>query len=291
MMKDFPLPFRVVGPGSQVDDEEPLQYLDMPRSMDTFEMPRLPDRADARDLATARDVLACYVEQLEQWNPAAGDEGPRLDFAAMPARALKVMNEVLGEGEVSIRIDGPAGYRIQESVFTGIWRVVGLDSDGSAATDGLEAAVLPRAAIDAARNAASPRLPDVALPADAMNSPALLAEIAGQLATRRRGARAHVINLTLFPMTADDHRVLMTALPIGPVAIMSRGFGNCRVTSTGTRDVWRVQYFNNMNTLILDTIEIVDLPEVVLAAVEDLEDSRARMAELVEWMSESVAEA
>ena len=86
-----------------------------------------------------------------------------------------------------------------------------------------------------------------------MNSPALLAEIAAQLATRRPGARAHVINLTLFPMTPDDHRVLEAALPVGPVAIMSRGFGNCRVTSTGARDVWRVQYFNNMNTLILNT--------------------------------------
>ena len=232
-----------------------------------------------------------YLEQLAQWDPAAGGEGPRLDLAGMPARALTVMNQVLGEGEVSIRIDGPARYRIQESVFTGIWRVVGLDGDGRAATDRLEAAALPRVAIDAARDAASARLPDIALPADAMNSPALLAEIAGAARdTQDRRARAHVINLTLFPLTAGDHRVLEAALPVGPVAIMSRGFGNCRVTSTGARDVWRVQYFNNMNTLILDTIEVVDLPEVALAAVEDLEDSRARMAELVEWMSESVAE-
>jgi hydrogenase-1 operon protein HyaF len=290
MMKEFPLPVRIVGPGSQADHEEPLQYLDMPRGMDTFQMPRVPERADARDLATARDALARYIEQLAQWSPAAGGDGPRLEFAGMPARALTVMNQVLGEGEVSIRIDGPARYRIQESVFTGIWRVVGLGRDGCAATDRLEAAALPRVAIDAARDAAFARLPDIALPADAMNSPALLAEIAGQLATRRPGARAHVINLTLFPLTADDHRVLEAALPVGPVAIMSRGFGNCRVTSTGARDVWRVQYFNNMNTLILDTIEVVDLPEVALAAVEDLEDSRARMAELVEWMSESVAE-
>jgi hydrogenase-1 operon protein HyaF len=291
MMKDFPLPVRVVGPGSQLDDDEPLQYLDMPRGMDTFAMPQVPDDADANVLAIARDALAGYLRALAQWDPAVGGEGPHLDLACLPARALTVMNQVLGEGEVSIRIDGPEPYRIQESVFTGIWRVVGLDGDGHAATDALEAAPLPRAAIDAARAAASTRLPDIALPAGAMNSPALLAEIAGQLATRKAGDRAHVINLTLFPMTPDDHRVLEAALAVGPVAIMSRGFGNCRVTSTGARDVWRVQYFNNMNTLILDTIEIVDLPEVTLAAAEDLEDSRARMAELVEWMSESVAEA
>ncbi|MEO8755294.1 MAG: hydrogenase expression/formation C-terminal domain-containing protein [Casimicrobiaceae bacterium] len=45
-----------------------------------------------------------------------------------------------------------------------------------------------------------------------------------------------------------------------------------------------------MNTLILDTIEIVDVPEVVLAAVEDLTDSRERLVELVAWMSESCTE-
>jgi hydrogenase-1 operon protein HyaF len=105
-------------------------------------------------------------------------------------------------------------------------------------------------------------------------------------APRPKGG-AHVINLTLFPMTPDDHQVLEAALPPGPVAIMSRGFGNCRVTSTGARDVWRVQYFNNMNTLILNTIEIVAVPEVALAAAEDLADSRERLAELVEWMGET----
>ena len=70
--------------------------------------------------------------------------------------------------------------------------------------------------------------------------------------------------------------------------MISRGFGNCRITSTGARDVWRVQYFNSMNTLILNTIEVVDVPEVALAATEDLVDSRERLAELVTWMSESI---
>jgi hydrogenase-1 operon protein HyaF len=71
------------------------------------------------------------------------------------------------------------------------------------------------------------------------------------------------------------------------VAIISRGFGNCRVTSTGTRDVWRVQYFNNMNTLILNTLEVVGIPEVVVASDDDLEDTIGRLAELVQWMDES----
>jgi hydrogenase-1 operon protein HyaF len=68
---------------------------------------------------------------------------------------------------------------------------------------------------------------------------------------------------------------------------MSRGFGSCRVSSTGVRDVWRVQYFNSMQTMILNTLEVAEIPEVALAAPEDLADSRERLGELVEWMTEA----
>jgi hydrogenase-1 operon protein HyaF len=46
-----------------------------------------------------------------------------------------------------------------------------------------------------------------------------------------------------------------------------------------------------MNTMILNTIEVVDVPEVALAAAEDLADSRARLAELIAWMDESLVAA
>jgi len=120
-----------------------------------------------------------------------------------------------------------------------------------------------------------------------MNSPALLHEIREQIGNIEARRPARVINLTLLPLTPEDHRILEQALPVGPVAIIARGFGNCRITSTLARDVWRVQYFNTMNTLILNTIEVVEAPEVALAAPEDLADSRERLTELIDWMSES----
>ena len=289
-MKDFPLPVRMVGAGSQPGEDEELQYLEMPRGMNTFRMPLVPERADATALADARDLLAAFLALLDAWDPAAAPRGPRLDLAGVATPVLEIMNQMLGEGEVSIQIDSVRKFRIQESIFTGLWRVCALDGDGRLARDWLEAGMLPGVAVEIAQELGSDALPSIDLPPGAMNSPALLAEIGSQMATRKRGAAAHVINLTLFPMTPEDHAVLAQALPVGPVAMISRGFGNCHVTSTGLRDVWRVQYFNNMNTLILNTIEVVDVPEVVLAAVEDLTDSRDRLAELVDWMSESCAE-
>jgi hydrogenase-1 operon protein HyaF len=283
-MKSFPIPVRLTGPGSHVEEEE-LQYLDMPRDMRTFEMPRVPETEDTRALRTARDTLARLLELMKEWQPGAAN--PMLDMRGIAPAAQKVTDQMLGDGEVSIQVTGGRTLRIQESVFTGVWRVVELDGAGQLLADWLEAAPLPAAVLAAARDGAGDELAPVEIPGGAMNSPALLHELRGHLKTRRPGAAPHVLNLTLFPMTPEDHQVLQHALPVGNVAIISRGFGNCRITSTAARSVWRVQYFNSMNTMILNTIEVVDVPEVALAAPEDLDDTRERLTELIDWMSES----
>ncbi len=285
-MKSFPIPVRVTGPGSQVEEEE-LQYLDIPRDVSTFEMPSVPETEDTASLAIARDTLARLLAMMEQWKP--GSPHPVLDMRGVPAAAQVIANQVLGDGEVSIRVTGNRLLKVQESVFAGLWRVVELDSAGQLLADWLEAAPLPAAVLAAARDGARDSLMPVEIANGAMNSPALLHELQAQLKSRKPGDRPHVLNLTLFPMTPEDHQMLERALPVGSVAIISRGFGNCRITSTAARNVWRVQYFNSMNTLILNTIEVVDVPEVALAAPEDLDDTRARLAELIDWMSESCA--
>jgi hydrogenase-1 operon protein HyaF len=290
MNKPFPLPVRAIGPGSQVEEEE-LQFLGIPREITTFAMPRVPEAVPPDALASARDLLATFHAAFERWDPASGMPGPKLDLSGTPEATLAVVDDMLGEGEVAIQVGGARPYRMQESVFAGVWRVCELSGDGRLVSDALEAAPVPAAALAVARASAAERIAPVEIPAGAMNSPALLAEIGAQLAQRRQGAPAHVLNLTLFPLSADDHQVLERALPVGPVAMISRGFGNCRITSTAARDVWRVQYFNSMNTMILNTIEVVDVPEAALAAVEDLVDSRGRLAELIEWMDGSLLEA
>jgi hydrogenase-1 operon protein HyaF len=265
-MKTFPIPVRMTGAGSHVEEEE-LQYLDLPRDMRTFEMPSVPEAADSVALAAARDTLARLLAMIKEWQPGAPN--PVLDMRGVDAAAQVVANQVLGDGEVSIQVNGNRTLHVQESVFTGVWRVVELDGAGQLLADWLEAAPLPAAVLAAARDSGRESLMPVEIPAGAMNSPALLHELQAQLKTRRTGQPPHVVNLTLFPMTPEDHLV--------------------RITSTAARNVWRVQYFNSMNTLILNTIEVVEVPEVALAAAEDLADTRERLAELIDWMSESCA--
>jgi hydrogenase-1 operon protein HyaF len=279
-MEPFPIPVRAApmfGAGSQPDDDAELDVMPLPRGMNTFEMPRVPQRVDPAALAAAHDLLAGFAGRVRQ-------PGATLELAGVAAPVLDIVNQVLGEGEVSIRARIATGeVRVQETVFAGCWRCCALDVGGRIVRDWLEAGPIPAAVLDAARAGAVDTLGPHAPNDGAMNAPALLAEIAAALAG---GARRQV-NLSLLPLTPADRAMLEAALPVGPVAIMSRGFGNCRVSATTVCDVWRVQYFNSMNTLILDTLEVTPVPEVALASDDDLADSHERLAELLRWMQEA----
>jgi hydrogenase-1 operon protein HyaF len=285
-MSAFPIPIRVIGPGTQPPDEAQLDVMPMPRGMNTFEMPRVPERVPPAVMNESSAALQRMLDALAAWDGAG--MGPSVALDDLSPSALVVTNQVLGEGEVSIRVASVPGVHIQESVFAGLWRCGEVAPDGSLARYWLEAGAVPRCVIRAASLADSGVREPEPWPAGAMNSPAVLAEVRARLAEDiARGAR---INLTLLPLSPDDRRVIDAALPPGPVAILSRGFGNCQVASTEVRGVWRVQFFNSMNTLILDTLEIADMPDAVTASAEDLDDSRQRLAELVQWMREAAAD-
>ena len=68
----------------------------------------------------------------------------------------------------------------------------------------------------------------------------------------------------------------------GGVMILSRGYGNCRITRTAAPNVWWVQYFNSDDALILNTLEVAQIPQVACAAQEDLADSAERLAEILQ---------
>ena len=155
-MKDFPVPLRAIGPGSQPEEDAELDFLPMPRDMNTFAMPRVPEQADPAALAASRDVLAGFLAALEGWDPDSAAKGPRVDMSGVAPAALEITNQMLGEGEVSIQIKGERHWRIQESVFTGLWRCCEVDAEGRLLADWLEAAAVPEVALEAARAAAAP---------------------------------------------------------------------------------------------------------------------------------------
>ncbi|WP_342724096.1 hydrogenase expression/formation protein [Bradyrhizobium sp. B097] len=193
----------------------------------------------------------------------------------------KLISEVLGEGEVAGVVALPDGslVQIREAVLAGIWRVrIGSEP----AHEYVEIGAIPQIVRRAATDLTSTDLVIGSAPDGAMNVLPVLAEIRERARSWRSGMGAHVINLTLLPMSAVDLAFLQQSVGKGPVQLIFRGYGSCRVQATGIRNVWSVQFFNSMDSIILDTLEVGGVPIVALAADEDFEDSAERLQEIIE---------
>ena len=219
-----------------------------------------------------------------KWSdPEVGSASRLFDLAGFGADDLTLIGEVLGEGEVSATVALPDGViaQVQESVMAGLWRVRFTDRDGRLVADYVEVATIPAAIDRAARMV--PVLAAIGTPPEgAMNVMPVLTEIRDRAGAHNTGAPSHTITFSLFPMSEADMEFLQNSLGPGPIRILSRGYGTCRIVATGARNVWSVQFFNAMDTIVLDTLEIGDVPETACAAVEDFRDSAERLKEIEE---------
>lgn len=279
--RPFPIPVvSLIGPGSQ-PDEEPLDFMPMPTGMSTFQAPLLPEAEAFHGRTGALAALHAASAALQR--ALAGERPGPVELQALSQADRTLLNQVLGEGEVAAQVLGRDGIQAQESVFAGIWRVLYL-AEGLVVRDTLEAGAFPQAVAAASCGALVPPLP-AALPEGVMNAPAILAELRDRARAWQPGQPQHVMNLTLLPLTPADSELLEAQLGRGRVQVLSRGYGNCRVVDTGCRGIWRVTYFNSQDMIILDTLEVGGVPEVALAAHEDLEGSAERLAEVLQWVS------
>ncbi|MCK1711181.1 hydrogenase expression/formation protein [Bradyrhizobium sp. 143] len=193
----------------------------------------------------------------------------------------KLIADVMGEGEVAAVVALPDGSlaQIQESVLAGIWRVR-FESDAN--HEYLEVGPIPEIVKRAAADLTAADFEIGQAPEGAMNVLPVLAEIRERALAWRPGIRSQIINFTLLPMSPVDMSFLQDTIKNGPIQLVSRGYGTCRVLSTGIRNVWSVQFFNAMDTIILDTLEVGGVPTVTIAADEDFEDSAERLQEIIE---------
>lgn len=274
-MKAFPIPVVAFGPGSQIIEDEPLDFIRMPDMIAAFRMPATPVESDPASLAEARAFLGELLSAAKKHVFGSGAVLAR-DTRTLSPRALALVNEALGEGEVAAIIEEPS-IRLQETGFPGFWRVRRFDDDGVLESDTIEVAPVPGIVAESALLGTRCRLMKHEAPPGVVNGPALLTELVS--ASAQGPDHGHVVNLTLLPVSPEDVNWLVRALEVGPVTLLSRGYGNCRITSTRLRNAWWVQYFNSMDHLILNTIEVTTVPEVALAAPEDFAESIERLGE------------
>ena len=272
MVSNFHLPPMGFGPGSQPvpEDGADLAYMDMPTAMRTY-APSIPDVDDSAAVAPAIAILDAVADAAERVARTGKPEA--FDLASLDDRNRKLVAEVLREGEVSMKIRGLPALRVQEGVFAGIWRVQG------GGLDRIDVGPVPAVAVARAFEPLR-AMADPAPGPGVVNAPALWSELVDRSAGE--APELHVINLTLLPHTEEDLAWLDRKLGEGSADILSRGYGNCRIRATALNQVWRVQFYNSQDQLILDTFEVTAMPEVVLAAPEDLADSAKRLRDVLE---------
>ena len=272
-----PIAIETAEPVSPFDDPECL-YVALPETMSTYVPPSVQDWRHNPKVGT---ILSALLDGLK--TKPVGVESTVIDLTEYDTDTRDLIGQILGEGEISILADRPTRRLIiSESVFAGVWRVKHYHDD-ALIQEYLETGSYPRIlaewlSVDKPQKSLPETFPD-----NLMNAPALLYEIFAKSRDFAIGSE-EVINLTLLPLTPEDMTYMIDCLGLLGMSILSKGYGDCHIRCTGLPYVWWVQYFNSPGKLILNTLEITLLPNVVMAAQEDLEDSASRLANvLTEW--------
>ena len=233
-----------------------------------------PDTADA-----VRDVLK---EARAALTTAQSGQATMVPVDHLSAAGLTLLAEVLGEGEVKAKVRlADRDLRVQESVLPGLWRILDGDSEQ------VEAADVPSVIREAI--AALPlgvTMPDPA-PEGVMNVQPVIGELDDAVRVYEAGGEEKEINLSLMPMSDVDLLVLDMALGLGPVSLISMGYGDCRIHAGGCRHTWSVRFSNTEGKQILHTVQAGDVPVAARATAEDMGDSVERLGEILESLFES----
>ncbi|MCP0024824.1 hydrogenase expression/formation protein, partial [Salmonella enterica subsp. enterica serovar Montevideo] len=271
----------IAGPGSQPEEED-FNFLPIPAGINLPLTPVLPEQALPAELRVARHILTTLIRDMD--NPVATLPFPlSYKLNATEQQNSGLLDQLLGEGEISARVllsDGKE-QRIQETVFTGVWRVREYNADQQRVADEIIIGPIPESIWQThPQPTITPELPPQ--PAGLMNGAFIAHEIAERV--KQPVKEPHIINLTLLPVNDADREYLDHFLGEGCSAIFSRGYGKCRIVSTHFPGVWRVNYFNDMNTLLQDMIEIADIPDIAVAGIDDIEDAYAGLKNTLEWL-------
>jgi hydrogenase-1 operon protein HyaF len=244
-------------------------YLPLPTAVAQYVPPRLPEDE------TVRAAGAAWLERIEAALRAWAPGQPQvLDLTGTSPAEQKFLKEVLGSGEVSAVAFGEPDVQVEETIFTGLWRVRGQGLDYLEVAD-IPAVLRERSTAPALELPAAETVPETV-----NNAPHVLAEIASRSQKFRATGDTHNFNLDLVPLTDADLTWLVATLGEGPVVIVSAGYGSCRIRSTNAHAVWWVQFSNASDQLILNALDISEVPEVARAAADDIADSAKRVADL-----------
>ncbi|SMF97514.1 hydrogenase-1 operon protein HyaF, partial [Methylomagnum ishizawai] len=206
-MKPFPIPVFGESPFPPQEEDEALAIVS-PGEMAVFRMPLRRAPATREEEHAAAAVIAEFLARMDA-QEIDGAEQPGFDLHGLPPGVIRVLNETLGEGEVSAKLGDRT--EVQETAFAGIWRV-------RIAGPGNRFPIHWKPRPCRAGSANGPGVRPASRfrpPARFDERPALLAEILARAGRYREHGTGHVVNLTLLPMTPEDLAYLDAALGRG----------------------------------------------------------------------------
>jgi hydrogenase-1 operon protein HyaF len=260
--------------------EDGLQLLGLPQAQ--APAARRRDLERLRTKAVSSTARARLTEMAHALADSADDgTARRIALDDLGADDLALTLDVLGAGEASAVIATADGLaQAAETVFPGLWLLRMEDAPDAPWAEVADCPSLVRETLSVMPARAMP-LEHIVPPDGAMNVMGVLAEVRHVAAHWNPGARNHVMNFTLLPMTEVDASFLAAMLGEGPVRFASGGYGAARIIATAFARVWAVQYLNSMGVVILDTLEIGDVPISARAAREDFADSAVRLTHIL----------
>lgn len=241
-------------------------------------------------LAASRvDALIQHYPEIGKLLPALADALSRnsgyapedvFDLSTFSADDRRLLLQLLGEGEVTGTVALPDGIvaEIQATALAGLWHIRFMTPAGQTLVDYLEAGPIP-AVVEQAAAATPAEIQSCETSSCASGLAPVLAEIRYHVAIHVRGALP--FRMEVGPMAPQDRTLLRDILGTGTVELrvqlFSDGLEACRIASTGVSDVWSVQFFDAMNQLARDTLEIGDVPDLARADPADFKASAARL--------------
>ena len=196
-----------------------------------------PSMAALEQCAHSPQVIALLNElqhQLSERQPPLG-EVLAVDLLNLNADDRHFINTLLGEGEVSVRIQqaDDSESEIQEAIFCGLWRVRRRRGE-KLLEDKLEAGCAPLALWQAATQNLLPTDSLLPPPIDGlMNGLPLAHELLAHV--RNPDAQPHSINLTQLPISEADRLFLSRLCGPGNIQIRTIGYGESYINATGLR--------------------------------------------------------
>ena len=107
-MREIPIPVALAGPGTQPAEADgaSLDILQLPDEMTTFRMPEVPVLEEPEECRQGLAVLHRLATTLELAAKQAGLLAEPIEIAGLDTANLSLIDQVLGEGEVSMIFHG-----------------------------------------------------------------------------------------------------------------------------------------------------------------------------------------